>query len=305
MLELDVCLLSIPHMALRVLLSRLKLQRNRHFLLRVSATSIGLFLLTTGRAIAHPGDTGVLYEAVKQALHGGLSWAGLVLAFLFGMTHAFSPGHGKTMVAAYLVGSRSTTKQAVALGLITTISHTLSIFALGLLVLITAQYMMPGQIYPILSFGSGLTILGVGLWLLRQHLKTAKHSHHSHHHHYHHHQEQQGHIATREPQIQSVTWRSLITLGISGGIVPCPSALVLLLTAIAVQQTAYGLLLVSMFSMGLATILILLGLVVVHSRQWLSQFPAMDKLQRPLRIGSSLVIICVGSTIAIFSLVGV
>ena len=97
--------------------------------------------------------------------------AGLLIAFMFGSFHALSPGHGKTMVAAYLVGSRGTVRHAVSLGIIVTVTHTLGVFALGLVTLFASKYVVPEKLYPILSVISGLAVFGVGVWLLTSRLR--------------------------------------------------------------------------------------------------------------------------------------
>src|SRR5213075_2878376 len=95
-------------------------------------------------------------------------------AFGWGALHALSPGHGKTMVAAYLVGTRGTTRHAVALGAATTITHTAGVFALGLVTLALSQYVLPEDLYPWLNLASGLLVLGVGLAVLRSRRKSQK-----------------------------------------------------------------------------------------------------------------------------------
>lgn len=309
--------------------------RWRPFWLRVLLAVWVSLILPIRPAIAHPGHGDFIHALADHTLTPNFTWAGLAIAFGFGMVHTLSPGHGKTMVAAYLVGTRGTAKQALVLGLVTTITHTLGVFALGLVALVTSQYVLPDRLYPILSFISGLIVLGVGVWLLRQHLGKGTH-HHAHHHHTlhpahhhshhspdphhdpgdeHHHYYDHGHHDDGDAHhhghhhglpdgdwTKPVTWRSLVTLGISGGLVPCPSALVLLMSAIALHQAAYGMLLVSAFSVGLASVLVALGLMVVYARQWLDRVPKIGPLQKYLPIVSSFVIIWVGSTLAIVSL---
>ncbi len=238
-------------------------------------------------ALAHIGHGALLQSLATHSLTPGLSIAGFGIAFLAGASHALSPGHGKTMVAAYLIGSQGTPRQAILLGLITTITHTFGVFMLGLLTVFASQYVLPEQLYPVLSLISGMTVCGVGFWLLDTRLQTQ----HAHHHH--------AHAHASEP----LTKRSLMALGIAGGIVPCPSALVLLLSAITLHQAAYGMLLVSLFSLGLASVLIAIGLTVVHTHQWLEtkqwfRHPTISKrLQRSLPIGSAIAIIAIGAVL--------
>ena len=262
----------------------------------VGATLAGIVTLLTAKpALAHPGHGGALLQSLAaQSLTPSLVLTGLGIAFLFGAGHAIAPGHGKTMVAAYLVGSRGTPSHALLLGFITTVTHTLGVFALGLLALFASQYVLPEQLYPVLSFISGLTVCGVGFWLLDSRLQDSDHDHKHHHDEHRHHQ----HHATHEHHHQlpegGVTLQSLIALGVAGGIVPCPSALVLLLSAIALHQAAYGILLLSAFSLGLASVLVAIGLIVVYACQWLDHMPAGGALLRHLPIASAIAVILVG-----------
>src|SRR2546425_5744464 len=188
---------------------------------------------------------------------------GLLISASLGALHALSPGHGKTIVGAYLVGSRGTARHAAFLGMTVTITHTLGVFALGLVMLFASQYIVPERLFPILSLISGGIVLVIGLGLFIRRLRSAlkhsrghEHSHdHPHHDHNHSHDgEPHSHLppGADEPRIGL---RSLLALGISGGLLPCPSALVVLLSAISLHRVGYGLVLVIAFSLGLATTL--------------------------------------------------
>lgn len=239
-------------------------------------------------AAAHPLHFDRLLQATDQPLTPGLILTGLATALLLGSAHALAPGHGKTLVAAYLVGSRGTVKHAIWLGLITTVTHTISVFGLGLIALFAAQYWLPEQIYPVISLLSGITICGIGFWLLDEHIYPTGDEHHHHGH---------GHSHGHDEKSET-TLRSLTTLGIAGGLVPCPSALVLLLSAIALHKTIYGILLLLTFSLGLAIVLTLVGLVVVYGQDQLYQLP-QNKLTVQLPIVSAICVITIGSAIAI------
>jgi ABC-type nickel/cobalt efflux system permease component RcnA len=212
---------------------------------------------------------------------------GVAIAFVFGALHALSPGHGKAMVAAYLVGARSTMSHAVLLGAVVTVTHTLGVFALGLATLLASRYVLPETLYPVLSGLSGLTVCGVGLWLLQRRVRRllrgprptrsgpAAHGH--------------DHLPDGP-----LTLRSLVALGVSGGIIPCPSALVVLLAAVALHRVAYGLLLISAFSLGLAAVLVTLGLLVVRARRWLEDVRVSGALLRRIPVASAAVITLIG-----------
>jgi nickel/cobalt transporter (NicO) family protein len=204
----------------------------------------------------------------------------LFAAFGWGAVHALSPGHGKAMVAAYLVGTRGTSRHAVALGLTVTITHTIGVFALGAVTLALSQYVVPEQLYPWLTLVSALLVLVIGLGVLRSRMRAARHHHHDHHH-GHHHDEAPG-------------WKAILGLGASAGLIPCPSALVVLLGAIAQHQVALGLLLIVVFSTGLAATLTGLGLAVVHARRLTARIDLTGRAARALPAASALAIVVVG-----------
>jgi nickel/cobalt transporter (NicO) family protein len=249
---------------------------------------------------------------------------GLLVAFGLGAMHALSPGHGKTIVAAYLVGSRGTLKHALFLGSMVTFTHTISVFLLGLGVLFFQKYVVPDQIIPVLGTVSGLSIVCIGSWLLYARAKAlmetgeaghvhAHHHDHDHHHdhlgsghhheHPHEHHHESVHTHTHDGRAHShampdgrLTLGGLIALGASGGLVPCPSALILLLSAIALGHTALGLGLLAAFSVGLAVVLMGIGAIVLFAKRLL---PARDSarshpLFRLVPVFSSVVVIMLG-----------
>lgn len=241
---------------------------------------------------AHIGHGSFLTQNLAHiTLSPSMMLSGLGIAIIAGAGHAFSPGHGKTMVAAYLVGSKGTPQQAILLGLVTTITHTVSVFALGILALLLSQYVLPEQLYPVLSLLSGLIVCGVGFWLLDRHLNYLAQNHHHPHNHTHH------------SPVAQVTLQSLLTLGIAGGLIPCPSALVLLLSAIALHQTVYGLLLVCAFSFGLAFVLVAIGLVIISAHQLLKNFLFVLPLQQYIPIISAIAVIAVGSVLMVCAVI--
>jgi nickel/cobalt transporter (NicO) family protein len=211
----------------------------------------------------------------------------LLAAFGWGALHALSPGHGKSMVAAYLVGTRGTAKHAVALGATVTIAHTAGVFALGLVTLALSQYVVPEDLYPWLTLASGLLVVGVGIGVLRSRVKAAKHHHHhgSHDHGSHDH----------GSHTHEVSARSLIAMGASAGMIPCPSALVVLLAALSQHEVALGLVLITAFSLGLAATITGIGLVVVYARALLSRLDlAGSRTAAALPAVSALAIVVVG-----------
>jgi ABC-type nickel/cobalt efflux system permease component RcnA len=176
------------------------------------------------------------------------------------------------MVGAYLIGQRATPKHALLLALITTITHTLGIFALGLITLLAAQYILPEKLYPWISLVSGIMVIAIGANLLHTRLYSHSHSHPHSHFHPHSHSHPHSHAHSHLPDTP-ITWQTLFAIGISGGLLPCPAALVLLLGAIALNQVGTGLLLVLAFSLGLATVLAGLGLALLYAKQWFERMP--------------------------------
>jgi nickel/cobalt exporter len=202
--------------------------------------------------------------------HGVLILLLLGSAFAWGALHALSPGHGKTMVAGYLAGSRGRPKDAALLGLTVTITHTSAVFALGLITLAASAYVLPEDLYPWLGVASGAMVIAIGLWAIWTRLRRwramrAEHDHGHHHMHAHEgHSHAHGHTHSHTEARAPITTRSLIALGVSGGIVPCPSALVVLVAAISQHRLGLGLVLILAFSIGLAATLTAVGLAVLH-----------------------------------------
>ena len=215
------------------------------------------------------------------------------VALLLGAAHALQPGHGKTVVAAYLVGSRGTPRHALFLGLTVTATHTAGVYALGLVTLALSQFIVPERLYPWLEAGSGALVLAIGMWLLGQRLLTAiglrrGHPHHAHHH------SHGGHTHTHEV----VGRRSLLALGVSGGLLPCPEALMVLLITIAAHRVLFGLLLIVAFSGGLASVLVSFGLLLVYARGLFQRLNLHAGLAtKLLPVSSALVIVVAGGAI--------
>ena len=240
----------------------------------------------------------------------GIVVMALAVATALGAFHALEPGHGKTVVAAYLVGSRGTAWHALVLGLVVTATHTAGVYLLGAVTLYASQYVVPERLYPWLGAVSGLTIAGLGFMLflrryvaaMRPHLHGPSHAHgHAHgpdgadHAH--------GADQHHPPSAEAVSLRRLVALGISGGIVPCPAALVVLLSAVALRRVAFGLLLIVAFSVGLAAVLIAIGLLMVYAGRLMSRFRGDGVIiTRWLPLTSSAIITLLGVALAIQAL---
>jgi ABC-type nickel/cobalt efflux system permease component RcnA len=218
--------------------------------------------------------------------------ASLGAALFWGMAHALSPGHGKTIVTAYLVGQRGTPRHAALLGLIVTVTHTIGVFTLGLVTLLLSRFIVPDQLYPWLNLVSGLLVVAIGASVLRArwlHRRAHAHGHDHHHHH--------GHG-------EDLSLRSLFAVGVSGGLLPCPSALVVLLAAISLHRLAFGLLLIVAFSAGLALTITGIGLAAVVARGVFRKLSFEGRVVSLLPAASALVILAAGLAMTVHSLPG-
>lgn len=265
-------------------------------------------------------------------------WSWLVAiggAFAWGAVHAMSPGHGKTIVGAYLVGSRATGLHALFLAATTTITHTAGVFAVGGITLFASGLIDPEKLHPWLSLISGLLVAIIGFKLLSQRIKNRFAVMNSVlkklmnkvlkanseepvnllnrgtwereyqpvkqeiNHHYHHHGD--GRIHSHLPpgaDGESITWKSLLALGISGGLLPCPSALVMLLSASALGNIGLGMTLVVAFSLGLALVLSAIGLILVYAKGNFDKLPKEMKAVKFLPAMSAVLVMLLGLGIA-------
>ena len=223
-------------------------------------------------------------------------WA-LLLALLLGALHALAPGHGKALVAAYLVGQRGTARHALLLGLVVTFTHVSSVLALGLAALAASAYVLPERLSPYLTGASGALIVVIGGGLLRARWRAWKGvpgpGHEHGHEHEHEHGHEHGHEHEHEPR-GAVSLRSLLGLGVAGGLVPCPSALVVLLLALALGRIAEGLALIVAFSLGLAAVLVAIGLAVVRAGRLVDRLWPRARWLAALPLVSAVVVTLVG-----------
>ncbi|MEV5970183.1 sulfite exporter TauE/SafE family protein [Streptomyces sp. NPDC051921] len=281
---------------------------------------------TTADRIANWFDT--LVSRHELTLPVGL--LALLLAIVLGASHALLPGHGKTIMAAYLAGRRGTRRDAVTVGATVTLTHTAGVLILGL-ALPTATHLAGETILAWLGLTSGLIVTAIGLWLLTRALRNqpahGHHHHHphghSHHHHGHSHSHEHGHGAGHHPASSTATRAGvpesaaavtrtltvpaptpashrthqhvpsehthasrpagkagLIGMGIAGGLVPSPSALVVLLGAVALGRTAFGILLVLAYGLGMAATLTLAGLLLLHVKHRIKEAGDHPRLRR-------------------------
>jgi ABC-type nickel/cobalt efflux system permease component RcnA len=223
------------------------------------------------------------------------------IAFGLGALHALEPGHGKTIVAAYLVGSRGTARHALLLGVIVTASHTAGVFALGAITLYASRYIVPEQLYPWLGVFSGLTIAGLGgyMFLRRWSGLDLDHSHTSGQLHSHWFSSRKQDPPESRPPGKPISLYQLFALGITGGIIPCPAALVVLLSAFALHRIGLGFFLIITFSLGLAAVLISFGMLMVYGRRFMARLQVNGPLTtRWLPVASAAFMTVLGAGIA-------
>jgi nickel/cobalt exporter len=219
----------------------------------------------------------------------------LASSFWLGAVHAATPGHGKTISAAYIVGARGRPVDALVLGIFVTLSHTSGIILVGILAALGSAWLMPHRVEAYLGLGTGLLVIGIGLWMLRTHLAVVsvavehghahdlEHDHELHHAHDHQHAVH-GHVHAHEPDgaYHSHGWGRrhshrldldatnrpqlpiLVALGIAGGLLPDPGALAILLAAVASGKVVLGLFTVVVFSLGFASVLVVVGVVAAR-----------------------------------------
>ncbi len=248
--------------------------------------------LTRGRALQAPdrvADSGFTRLIARGHLSLLAILASLAVALFWGAAHALSPGHGKTIVTAYLIGRRGTARDAATLGAIVTVTHTIGVFALGLVTLLLSQWIVPDRLYPWLNLVAAVSVVLIGVAVLRSrardwlheraHRRGAAHDH------------EHGHSHVPEP---GSGLRGLIAVGVSGGILPCPSALVVLLAAISLHRLAFGLVLIVAFSAGLALSITGIGLAAVLAKKAFVRGSFDGLLVRALPAASAAVILAAG-----------
>jgi nickel/cobalt exporter len=226
----------------------------------------------------------------------------LLTSFWLGAVHAATPGHGKTIAAAYIVGARGRPVDAVVLGIFVTLSHTSGILLVAVLATLGSTWLIPQRVEAYLAVATGILVIGIGCWMLRTQMRRLptpveehEHAHaHSHGRQYHSH----GWGVTHSHDLEAITQvrpklAILLGLGIAGGLLPDPGALAILLAAITSGKLVLGLLTVLVFSLGFASVLVVVGVVAASVGQlilaWLS-----SRWVGWVQIGAALLIIVVG-----------
>lgn len=265
------------------------------------------------------------------------AWLFIPSAILLGALHGLEPGHSKTMMAAFIVAVRGTVKQAVLLGLAATISHTAIVWVIALGGTYLFEGLRPEQSEPYLQFASGILILAIAVWMLWRTSREQAHGHdhdHGHHHHDHDHHHENGHdhhdhhhhsdtkldrvldvtdggyqdaherqhaedIRRRFDGREVTTWQ-IVLFGITGGLIPCPGAITVLLLCLQLKRLLLGSVLVLCFSVGLAITMVTSGVIAASSVKYAERrFSGFDSLVRKAPYVSGFVILCVGVHVAL------
>ncbi|MET1232265.1 MAG: hypothetical protein ABWY52_05400 [Candidatus Limnocylindrales bacterium] len=254
------------------------------------------------RTASVPGGVTDLPPQLTELLRGDamtppLIALGLVVAIGLGAIHALTPGHGKTIMAAYLVGTRGDAVQAIGLGATVAISHTIGVLVLAMLVLVASSILPPERLFPILSGISAMLVTAIGAWLLFDAIRRIHgqrvhaHAHandHPHPHDDHHGAHLDGpdvhehggfrHSHARPMEAgRPIRWRGIVTLGLAGGLIPSTSAILLLLGAVASGRPVLGLGLVVGFGLGMAGVLGVIGLLLVRARGVADRLPSVTR----------------------------
>ena len=253
---------------------------------------------------------------------GTSDWGFVALTFLvaivLGALHALEPGHGKTLLAISLVGARATVKQATILATALTVAHTIGVLALGVAINLFKGYFVPETIYPWITLISGIVIAVIGARAVQRQMRMRNasavlaHGHafeapHTHdraggqdhaHDHGHDHADLDDFAHARAHAIPGnapLTFGGTVWAAMSGGVAPCPAALVVLLAAVALNQVAYGIFVIIAFSFGLAATLTGLGIAVVRGATWLQGRPQFERFVTIGPLVSAIVIATIGA----------
>lgn len=225
------------------------------------------------------------------------AWLYLPIAVVLGALHALEPGHAKSLMAAYIVAIRGTTRQAVVLAVSAATGHTIIVWILAIAALALGERYIVDQAEPWLTALSGVLIVLLAIrmfWVLR---RRNRHSHH-HHGHGHGHEHQHDHGHSHEPPVISghVGTGQIVWFGFTGGLLPCPAAIAVLLICVQLKEFALGVAMVAAFSVGLALTLIAIGLAVVWGSGKLAKsFPGFDRYAQPLPYLSAALVMAIGA----------
>ncbi len=222
----------------------------------------------------------------RDAAAPALAVLTVLAAFGLGALHGLEPGHGKAILAFTLVGARATFRQALILAGALTFAHTVAVFLLGLLLFVAAGFATE-TVFTWITLVSGVAIAAIGAKsLVAAIVRLTKRRSHDHPHAHPH----------EMPGSAPLHFPSAVVAAMSGGIAPCPAAIVVLLTALHAHRTGYGMFLIFVFSLGLASVLAGLGFAVVRGAAWLQRQAVFSRLARFAPAATGIVIVSIGAT---------
>jgi len=219
----------------------------------------------------------------KGSSHPAIVLWTLIVAVGLGALHALEPGHGKTLLAVSLVGARATAQQALVLAIALTIAHTAGVLALGVALIVLAHFIVPESVYPWVTLASGVMVAVLGGSALARYVKERRGQAHEH-----------GYPKVVLQGTSTISFRGAVLIAMSGNFAPCPAALVVLLTALALHRGGYGLLVVVAFSIGLAGVLTTLGILVVRGASWLSHRRGFERITACSPLATAFIIAAIG-----------
>jgi nickel/cobalt exporter len=266
-------------------------------------TASGAIPVSAGTSLLAPTAGDPLGTLLEGDLSPAVVLLGLIVAAGLGAAHALSPGHGKALVAAYLIGSRGTARQAIALGLTVAATHTAGVLVLGATVLLAGELLLPEVVIGWLTILSGglMVILGAGLlWRALSGRRTGGNAHP----HPHSHGRGAGHVHPLTVATPCLSVRSVALLGMAGGLVPSASALIVLLAAVSTGRLVFGVGLIAAFGIGMAGVLGGLAVAATVARRWFTGRATSSNQYLRLALGvapicSGLLVLGIGLAVAI------
>ncbi len=239
----------------------------------------------------------------NEYLAQGNAWLFFPMAVFLGALHGLEPGHSKTMMTAFIIGIRGSVWQAFLLGIASTFSHTAVIWILAFVGLHYSSSLNVEKLEPYFQLAIGIVVIGMACWMLYK-TRQAQQEAHSHEHgplefgdaH------ERAHAAEIQKQLmdKQVTTGQIILFGLTGGLMPCPSAFALLLVCLQLKKVTLGFALVLGFSIGLAITLVTVGTVAAISVKHVSKrFKSFGAFARKVPYLSSTVLIFIGGLVAL------
>ena len=274
----------------------------------------------------------IIMTEFTTLLQQGNAWFFIPSAILLGALHGLEPGHSKTMMAAFIIAIKGTIKQAMMLGLAATISHTAVVWLIAFGGMVISKRFTAQSAEPWLQLISAVIIIGTAFWMFwrtwrgernwleNMHEHDHEHHHHDHedhhdhgHHHHHEHGEyQDAHARAHANDIKrrfdgrEVTNWQILLFGLTGGLIPCPAAITVLLICIQLKALTLGATLVVSFSIGLALTLVTVGVgAAISVQQVAKRWSGFNTLAKRAPYFSSLLIGLVGVYMGVHGFMGI